>query len=220
MKETEKTETCCEKINTGPSCSCSSDECDCGKPARQKIPKLIICLLILLAVISIVAYKTLNANNSNGIISDGVVAFAFGQPASETPSSTGNTIQAERNFGEYVKSLEELNVVAIDNDVVFVFVPASSNVLIDDTTKATILKVQQDLQRGDAKIGRYTLWYDSPDYAEITKQVKMPAIIVARNGKGTVIISGSNTTEYMLFQAYIDAVTGECCEPSPTECCN
>jgi len=201
-------------------CSCSEEKCDCGKPVSRKKVKLIICLIILLIAAGIITYRIIRANNNSTIVSNGIINFTFGQPVSDITLPSGSTVKAERNLGEYIRSLNELNLVAIDNDSVFVFIPDSENALPDDTTRDILFEVQQDFKRrSDTMIGLYTLWYDSEDYSEIAKQVELPAIVVARKDKGTVIIPGCNVTEYMLLQAYLDAATGDCCDIILPNCC-
>ena len=200
-------------------------------PAGRKTLRVAICLIVLLAAVSIIAYKIMNdSSNSNNSFSqrrmypafpfpNSAVNFAFGQPASENTSPLGNAIQAEQNLGEYVESFDELNLVAADNDVVFVFIPGAGNTLIDDKTKTAIFEIKKDLERSNTKIGLYTLWCDSQEYLEITEKIKMPAIVVARNGKGTITMSGSNVNESMLLQAYLKAATEGCCEYYTPGCC-
>ena len=240
MKEIKKNETLC---------SCSSNECDCGKPGRRKLPKMLLCLVVFLAAFGIIAYKTLNANSNSGIVSSGAVPnngnsnipsygairplsmlnripnnalpvnFAFGQPVSENTSTKEYTIQAAQNIGAYVEALDELNIVALDNDVVFVFIPGAGNVSVDRTTKEALYDFQKNLKRNNITSSFYTLCHDSPDYSEIAKQGQMPAIVVARNGAGTATIYGNEISEYTLFQAYRAAAFGECCVIASSDCC-
>jgi hypothetical protein len=116
--------------------------------------------------------------------------------------------------------LSELNIVDIDNDVVIIYIPNSKNDLIDDKTKAAILNFQQDLARSKTETGLYTLWYETQDYSEIVRQTRIPAIVVARKGKGTVTMYGDNVNEYMLFQAYLRVANENCCEYFTPNCCN
>jgi hypothetical protein len=180
---------------------------------RQTILKAAIGIALLLAAGGIVAYKILPSNSnyftlSNSFISytrafsNIAVPFAFGQPASENTSNKGIAIQAEQNLGVYVESLDELNLVAADKEAIIIFIPKAENAAIDDKTKAAIFNFQKGQKNGSTTIGTYTLWYDSADYLRIAQQVPLPAIIVARNDKGTITMPGSNISEYGLIQAY------------------
>jgi len=219
MKETQNNEPCCEKNNAAPSCSCLADERDGGKPVGRKSLKVIICLVVLLAVVSIVGYRTLDArNNSCCIVPNDKASFNFQQLASASTSSKADAILAGQKFSDDLKSLNELNTVAVDKDAVFIFIPESGNIVIDDTTKTALIEVQQGLKGHNITIGLYTLLRDAPDYSEIAKQVKLPIILVARKGSGVVTIPGSNVNKTSLLQALAacDSSAGgssSCCPP-------
>lgn len=196
--------------------------------------KIAIFLFALLAAAGIIAFRTLPANSAKnnasygtmsiylnrGIFLNAPINFTFGKTTFEAVLFSGEAIQAEPNLGEYVESLDKLNVIAANNDVVIVFIPGPGNVPIDEKTKAAIHEIQRDFKRGNTTTGLYTLWHDSYEYSEISKQTKTPAIVVARNGKGTVTMSGSNVNTYMLFQAYLKASAEDCCEFITPNCCN
>jgi hypothetical protein len=153
-----KNEPCCENKNPGLSCCCSAND-DSGKPIERKTLKFAIFVAVILAVAGILTYKFLPKNNTNRNISIGgnslflynrfssniAVNFAFGQPALETTSNIGISILAEQNIGNYVTSLDELNLVAVDNETIIVFIPGADNILIDDMTKNSILSFQKSL---------------------------------------------------------------------------
>ena len=203
------------------------------EPAK-KLTKVLLCLAVLLTASVIIAYRTVSANNSNippygttrplnmlNLYPFNTVAvnFFFGQPVPENTPIKGATIHATPNLGEYVESLDELNIVAADNDGVIVFIPASGNIPVDDVTKNAAFEIQQDLKRSKTTIGLYTLWHDSADYSKIAEQTKLPAIIFARNGKGTVTLSGNNVNIFMLLQSYLKAAAEGCCEFFVPNCC-
>jgi len=217
MKETKSSEPCCGKNNAEPLCSCLSEERDGGIAVGQKTLKAAICLVVLLAVVSIVGYRTINTGNNSRTVPNDRAAFTFGQLASANTSSQANTVQVEQKL-EDLKSLNELNTVAVDKDAVFIFVPDSGNTLMDDTTKTSIHEVQQGLRGRNITVGLYALLRDAPDYAEIAKQVKLPAILVVNKGAGVVAIPGNNVNPAMLLQAYMaccDSGSGSssCCPP-------
>jgi hypothetical protein len=199
-------------IEREPCCGSNSEmQCDCRKPVGYKTPKVIVSLVVFLAVVSIVAFKMINTS-SNAALNDST-AFNFGITPSETASFTGNTIPAYQNLGEYLETLGDLNTVAFNKDAVFVYIPASGNALIDETSKTNIIKFQEDLQGSNVAAGLYTLSSNTPEYMEIAKQVKLPVVFVARKGASAITIPGNNVNEYMLFQAY-----QACCDTS-LDCC-
>jgi hypothetical protein len=211
MNEIENNEPCFEKINAETSCSCSTDGCDCCKPIGRKTLKVVICLVVLLAVVSILAYKAISANNS--IIPNSTVVFALERPVSKITSPDDNTTQAEQNLGIYLKSLDELNTVAVSNDAVFVLISDSSNIMVDGSTKSAIIEAQKVLESNNVSVGLYTLSHDSTDYNGIAERIKLPAILVARKGASALWLSSNNANVNMLLQAYL-----ACCDTS-TNCC-
>ena len=65
MKETENGTPCCENNNAESSCGCASGSC-CGTPSGRKV-KLLVCLVVLLAIAGIAAYKlSLAPRNAEG----------------------------------------------------------------------------------------------------------------------------------------------------------
>jgi len=153
----------------------------------------------------------MNANSS--VASNEAAAFDFGQAVIKTTLTEDNMVQANQRIGEYVKSLNELNTVAVNDDAVFVFIPGSGNAPVDDTTITAVFSAQQSLKRADISAGLYTLSDDSTDYSEIAKRVELPVILVARKGSGAIITPGSNVDEIALLQAYL-----ACCDTG-SSCC-
>jgi len=212
MKETENSASSGEEISADSSCSCLSDACNCGKNFRRKSLRTAICLLVLLAVGGIIAFKIINADSS--IAFNEATDFDFGQTVFQTTSNEDNTVQADQRIGEYVESLNALNTVAVNDDVVFIFIPDSENALADDATKTAVFNAQRYLKRANIEAGLYSLSYDSTDYSEIAKQVELPAIIVARKGSSVIAVSGSNADESLLLRAYLS-----CCDADASVCC-
>jgi flagellar basal body-associated protein FliL len=210
MSDSIDNEPCCENNNAGYSCACSSDDNNAKKPGMRKTAKIVISLAVLLAVISIVSYRIIGSNNKKN--NNANTNFILGQSSSNA-ATTGKITQTEQNLGEYLESLNELNNVAMSNDSVFVYIPDSGNVLIDDKSKTVIHEVQRYLERSKITIGLYTLSHDSPDYPELAKQFKLPAILIANKGAGAVVVPAGNVDEYTLLNAF-----QACCDPS-SGCC-
>jgi hypothetical protein len=221
-----------------PSCQCSSEECDCTKPAGRNMPKLMICLAVLLAVVGIVGYKTFFAaaatdNNSNGFNitqSDADIdqadqfltnqnpvdqSLADQNPVEQNPANQNLANQnfANQIFGESLGSLDDLNVVAIDMDVVLIFIPGSDNGSADDTTNAAALAAQQTFKRNDIKLASYVLPSDSPGYSVIADQVQAPVVLVAVKGSGIMVVPCDIISEEQLLQAFLSCcdTSGGCC---------
>jgi flagellar basal body-associated protein FliL len=213
MEEKENNNQCCGTNNDSPSCCCSASQNDSKKTDGRKILKILICIIVLMVVAGIVAYRIISTNSKSKTVSNVVTGFDFGQSSPNSAFSHDYIIQAENNLGDYLKSFEELNIVANSNDAVFVYIPDMGNVMVDGKTKSTISDVQRYLARSSIKIGLYTLWHDSPDYSTISMQCNTPAIVIALKGASAVAIPASNIDEYTLLKAF-----QTCCDTS-IGCC-
>ena len=198
--------------------------CGCGTPSGNRKLKLAVSLVMLLAVASIFIYKASAAKNnaSNNTPTKAPVAFAFAPPlpttmpeAASQPSAiaTPEVAKADQKVGEYLESLSALNKVAINQDAVFVFIPAPKNDLADDKTNTALLAAQRTLKAAKITLGLYTLRSSSADYAGISAQVQAPAILVATKGKGMTAVSG-DMTEIKLLQAFMTSSRAGGCGPS------
>ena len=213
MNEKQGNESCCGKNSSDASCSCLSNESDSLKPDGRKMPKVIICLVVLLAVISIVAFKVIGSESSNAIAVNDTATFRIEKTAWGVASPDVDTVQAEQILGESLESLGKLNTVAMDYDVVFIFIPDTGNAIASDTTKAAITETQKILADNNIPAGLFTLSYDSADYSGISGQVELPVILVATKGAGAILVPGNNVNANILLQAFLS-----CCDTS-TGCC-
>lgn len=223
--EKEKTEAtpaeaCCSETGTGV----PGQGCGCGTPSGGKKMKIVVSLIVLLAVTGIFVYKAAAAKSNalNNTATKDIAAFAFAQAAPSTisgaesqPSATvtPDTAEAGQKLGEYLESLNALNKVAINQDAVFVFIPALKNDLVDDKTNTAVLAAQRTLQSNKITLGLYTLTNSSPDYSKISAQVQTPTVLVACKGKGMAAVSG-DVTEQKLLQAFVKSSSAGACGPS------
>jgi len=118
-------------------------------------------------------------------------------------------------FGDSLVSMNELNKVAMDQDAVFILIPAKGTPAADDSLKSSTRaakKASKTLESRDITVGMYMLNADSADYPMISSQVQTPAILVACKGRGMTAVSG-DMSEEKLLQAFISASSagGGCC---------
>lgn len=128
-----------------------------------------------------------------------------------------DTIQISRKIGESLDSLSSLNKVALNQDTVFVFIPAAKNEFADDATKNAVIAAQRTLKSKNIILGLYTLPASSSDYSGISAQVQTPAILIATKGKGMSAVSGE-ITETKLLQAYMSSTRAGGCGPASSGC--
>jgi hypothetical protein len=196
--ENEKSETC-------------KPGCNCGKPSGNKKAKIAICLIVLLAICGIFVYK---ANNAKQTAQDNTKA-AFAAPILNQATgqeSAVKSVEDKKNVGELLESLSSLNKVAVNQDAVFVFIPANGNETISKETLNVIASAEQKIKSSGVNIGLYTLQFSpSTEYANLAKQLTLPSILVMSKGKGMGTVSGGITEEKIL-QAYVaSSRAGGCC---------
>ena len=200
--------------------------CNCGLPSSSRRVKGAICLVVLLAAAGIIVYKAFSGRQQDGSntvagreegFTTGAVAenAAPGKelPAQDKvePNEATPLARDDTRIGEYLESLSELNKVALDQDAVFVFVPAKKDEVASDTTRTAVRSAQKKLDANNIKAGLYTLQTTSPDYSAISSQVQLPAVLVASKGAGMSAVPGE-VTETKLLQAFMAASrAGGCC---------
>jgi hypothetical protein len=185
--------------------------CDCGKPSGNKKVKTVICLIVLLAICGIFVYKTTVAKQGAPTITE--TAFAapiLSQATGQEPAV--KAVEDSKKVGESIESIALLNTLAINQDAVFLYIPASGNETIGKETLNAIASAEQKLKSSDIRIGLYTLQFSpSTEYANLAKQLTLPSILVMSKGKGMGAVSGE-ITEGKLLQAYVaSSRAGGCC---------
>lgn len=186
--------------------------CDCGKPSGSKKAKVAICLIVLFAICGIFVYKAMSAKQKAPAITE----TAFAAPIANQANEQGPAVKSvtdKKTVGEFIDSLASLNKVAVNQDAVFVFVPAYGNNIVSKKTTDAIASAEQKLKSNGIRIGLYTLQVSSPsnEYANITAQLPPPGILVMSKGRGMAGVSGE-ITEEKLLQAYVaSSRTGGCC---------
>ncbi len=218
-------------VNQGEGSAQCGPGCNCGAPSSGGKVKAAICLVVLLAVAGIIAYKAFSGRQQDGSNTaagseDGFTTAAAAQnPALEKESSAQDRGEPNKaapsardgtRIGEYLESLSELNKVALDQDVVFVFIPAKRDEVASDATRAAVLSGQRTLNSSNIEVGLYTLQTASPDYSQISSQVQLPAVLVAYKGRGMSAVSGE-VTETRLLQSFMAVSRAGGCCPSGSE---
>jgi len=164
-----------------------------------------------MAICGIFVYK---AKNTKQTAQDNTnAAFAAPIVNQEAPKEPAvESAEAKKNIGEFIDSLSALNKLAVNQDAVFVFVPANENGTIGKEILNAIASTESKLKASNIKIGLYTLRSSpSKEYASITSQLTLPGILVMSKGKGMGAVSGE-ITETKLLQAYVaSSRAGGCC---------
>jgi hypothetical protein len=185
--------------------------CDCVKPSGNKKAKAVICLLVLLAICGIFVYKAKSAKqNVPAVTETSFAAPIVNQATGQEPAV--KSVEDKKMAGEFIDSLASLNKLAINQDAVFVFIPANGNETISKETINAIASAEQKIKSSGVNIGLYTLQFSmSKEYASIASQLTLPGMLVISKGRGMGAVSGE-ITETKLLQAYVaSSRAGGCC---------
>ena len=228
-KSTTKSETQDSEAVCGP-------ECNCSKPPANNKMKITVGLVIVLVAIGIFAYKlTKSTPISKTAVSPNTYAAAtdetttkIASPPAEQPNvpivQSNQTPKKMYYVGEYLESINSLNTVAVDQDAVFILVPAKEKESVKKETETAMLGTQRTLKTSNVKVGLYTLRTSASDYASISSQIKPPAILVACKGRGMNAVQVEDITETKLLQAFLAVSqaggcgTGSTCGPGNSGC--
>jgi len=186
--------------------------CDCGKPSGNKKLKAVICLIVLLAIGGIFVYKAKNGKQTAPVNT----ATAFAAPVANEVNEQKpivKSVDGSNKVGEFLDSLATLNKVAINQDAVFVFIPAKGNETVSKEIMAVITSAKQKIESSGAKLGLYTIQSSSPEYANLAAQLPPPGMLVMSKGKGMGAVSGG-ITEDKILQAYVASSRAGGCGPS------
>lgn len=158
--------------------------------------KVAVCFIISLILIGYVSVELYGEQISPSQIDPAIV--------DSTQMITQYTV------GDTLGSLNDLNVVAMHQGAVFIYIPTAQQEVITSETKTALLEAQKSLLDLDVMVGLYTLSVNSADYPLITKQITPPAFIVASKGGGMVPVTGEITRDYLL-QAFLTANNSTTC---------
>ncbi|MFO8007732.1 MAG: hypothetical protein R6V05_08360 [Candidatus Brocadiia bacterium] len=213
-------------VNQGEGAPQCRPGCNCAVPSSGGKVKAAICLVVLLAVAGIIAYKAFSSRQQDGSNTVATRAQGFAadtaaqNPGLERESSAQDRGEPNKaalsardgtRIGEHLESLSELNEVALDQDAVFIFVPAKKDEVASDTTRTAVFSGQRTLDSNGIKVGLYALQTTSPDYPEISSQVQLPAVLVACKGRGMRAVSGEVTETKLLQMFMAVSRAGGCC---------
>ncbi|OHB64460.1 MAG: hypothetical protein A2168_04720 [Planctomycetes bacterium RBG_13_50_24] len=196
--------------------------CDCAKPSGNKKAKAAVCLIVLLAIGGIFAYKAQIAKQIPPAITETAFAALVTQevseqkpvvPTTDQQEPVVKTVEEKKIMGELLDSLDSLNKVAVNQDAVFVFIPAKGNDTINKQTMDAIASAEKKIKSTGVSLGLYTLQSGSPDHANIAAQLPLPGMLVLSKGRGIAGVP-AEITETKLLQAYVASSRAGGCGPS------
>ncbi len=193
--------------------------CDCGKPAGNGTTKvkIAICLVVVVAIVGILLFKTTSARQSGSDIRK----RGFSPPFAIS-GKVVNSAGQQRGSGALLSAIAELNTVAAKLDTVFLVIPTKDNAPITKEASSVVASVERTLNAKGLSTGIYTLQATSPDYPDVAAKVTPPGIAVLTKGRGIGFVSGG-ISESNLMQAYVASTRGGGCCPTggaPGKPCN
>ncbi len=191
--------------------------------------KLVLSLSVVTAAAGILVYKNIKAEDSvSSGAADTESTFSAEQKSSglngnksaqsataESADQSGNTKNGDSDTKvtdvEWltIKALSDLNIVAANQDAVFIYIPESDGDAIAANSLKAVMSAKASMKSKDINLGLYTLPASSPDYSGIAAQNQPPAILVASKGGGMAPVSGE-VSETKLLQAYMATKSSGC----------
>ncbi|MCX5632892.1 MAG: hypothetical protein NTW93_04350 [Phycisphaerae bacterium] len=197
--------------------------CNCGKPSGNTKAKAAVCVIVLLAICGIFVYKAKSAKQTAPANTETAFAPTLVNEVNEQKPAVPiidkqkpvvEPVENKKRVGQFIDSLASLNKVAVNQDAVFVFVPAMGEETVSKETIDAITSAEQKLKSNGINIGLYTLQFSpSNEYANIASQLTLPGMLVMSKGRGVGAVSGE-ITETKLLQAYVASSRTAGCGPS------
>jgi hypothetical protein len=193
-----------EAIPAGVAASSSvcGPDCDCHQSEVSNNSKKIIFVAILIIIVAILVFKAFCKANAAGLNTT--------KTKNAIHMVKNNKVSSPKILGQYIDSMSQLNMVALKQDAVFIFIPAKNNMNISDKARSAALDAQRALSAKNIKVGLYTLKPTSPDYVSVSSQATPPAILVVYKDGSRKAVSGE-INETSILQAYVAAsLAGNC----------
>jgi hypothetical protein len=182
--------------------------CACNTPGASRKIRWLLGVIVLVAAGALVVRAVIkNHGESTDPASTGFAALAAtGQPPLD--------LVDDKEIG----ALSELNAVAGDTVVFFVFVPGKTEATAKAPTaqiRGAARTIEPHLRGG--KIGIFKLKANSRDYEQLATQMAVPGVLAMVKGCGMSAISG-DITETKLVQGFVAASRAGGCGPTSGGC--
>lgn len=213
QKPTDNTETLKQQAaGCGSGCNCNAT----GKPSNTRwvIGAIVLVVAGALAVNAVVKNNDASAKEPTSAFATTIAAPVAGTVTNPVAAPTREAM-AMVSLG----ALAELNSVATNTDVVFVYLPGKEVTSANSPLKPMQSAASAIESRAGLKCGLFTLKAGSPDYDQMAGQIVLPGVLAMVKGRGMIPISG-DITEAKLVQGFVSASSGGGCGPSAgAGCC-
>jgi hypothetical protein len=214
--------TCCQPgVNNLSSC-CAPGE------ASWKKGKALVSAIVIVAAIGVGAHSFVKGTSAQSYTTVPVKSFSAG--LTEIPNVTAEkndqdkpqTKQEEISLNQVLDSLQSLDTLAADKDVVFLVLPREALIPTIAIPKQ-VGTVAGNLWKSGKRVGVFTLKNGSPDHAQLARRFSVKAfpcvIVLGRQGPASAV--SGDITEAGLYNAFVLASTPASCCPaqSNASCC-
>lgn len=216
-QNTSDVQPCCD----GGSC------CPSGSDRGGKRWKIVVFILIVVAAGVVLARSLISKSNSAADQKQQLFATISPEGKLDTPAVVSATTETQASdqpvsslWGEPLDSLASLNTVATNADAVFVLL-AAEDPQGDQTITKEIEAAAKTIRNGGTRVSAFRLIKDTPNYAQVAKQVSIPCVLAMVRGGGVSAVPADQITETKLVQAFVTASrpSSGCCPPGSGASC-
>ncbi len=213
--------TCCQ-----PEAENASSCCNPGKASWGK-GKTLISVIIIMAAIAVGANSFLSANSAQSYTI--VPAKSFSAGLAEIPTVTTEdsyqgkpqTKPEEISLNRVLESVQSLDTLAADKDVVFLVLPGEEEIP-DISIPKQLGAVANNLWKTGKKIAVFTLKTSSPDHNRLVRHFSVktfPSVVILGRLGSAWVVTG-DITEAGLYNAFVLAsLPASCCPTQGSESC-
>jgi hypothetical protein len=228
----EKGNNCCSAGDSGSACcqpaAGNASSCCAPEVGSWKKWKTLVSVIIIIAAIGVGANSFLNGNSAQSYTTAPAKSFSAGLPeipvvtAANNPQGQAQMKQEEISLNRVLDSLQSLDTVAADKDVVFLVLSGEAQISASAVPRQ-LGTVANNLWTSGRKVGVFTLKNSTPDHAQLASRFSIktfPCVIVlGRQGQPSAV--AGDITEAGLYNAFVLASTPAACCPgqSSASCC-
>lgn len=227
VRPDEENSVCCVPESASPDCCQSAEGTSCCNPRSRKHwrkGKSFVSAIIILAAIAVGTNSIIKANSVQAGSSNSFSSSLNEKSEKEESNKARQTEGSQFSFNRVMDSLQAIDALAADKEVVFIALPAKGQELPQTVSKQmeTILgKLPPSCQ----KVGAFTLNTNATDYDRLVQKLEIKAfpcfVALGRQGSPAVIPGDGELSEAQLFKAYLTASKGGTCCSGTTKaiCC-
>jgi hypothetical protein len=227
----EKGKSCCAVEDSGAACcqpaAGNASSCCAPGAVSGKKWRTLVSVIIIMAAIGVGANSFLNGNSAQSYST--VPAKSFSAGLTQIPAVTlendsqgkPQKKQEEISLSGVLDSLQSLDALAADKDVVFLVLPGEAQISSPAVPKQ-LGAVATNLWKNGQKVAVFTLKNSSPDHNQLVRHFSVKTfpsvVILGRQGSASAV--ASDITEAGLYNAFVLASkSGACCPPGGSASC-